>query len=84
MANNSVKDRASEVNAEQVDLSRRRLVKAAYIAPTITILGLSSSFHAAASAPDDPPKGQGSAEPIENNLENTDECGQWLNPDCID
>ena len=81
MAKHFEKDRACEANAEQVDQSRRRLVKAAYIAPTITILGLSSSFHVAAGST---PPGNESAEPIENNLENTDECGQWLNPDCID
>ena len=73
--------------SQEVDQSRRRIVKAAYAAPTLAVLGMVTSMNASGSTtpPDPPPdQGQGAGEPDDYDLDAGNDCGRWLSPDCID
>ena len=70
--------------SQEVDQSRRRIVKAAYAAPTLAVLGMVTSMNASGSPPPPPDQGQGAGEPDDYDLDAGNDCGRWLSPDCID
>ena len=75
-------NKTKEDGPEAVDHSKRRLVKTAYVAPAFLVLG-SVSIHAQVGSPGGPGTGE-SFEPVDSLEGSEKDCGQWLNPDCID
>ena len=74
-------NKTKEDGPEAVDHSKRRLVKTAYVAPAFLVLG-SVSIHALVGS--NSGTGPESFEPVDSLEGSEKDCGQWLNPDCID
>ena len=79
MSGHCGRNKKREDGPEAVDHSKRRLVRTAYVAPALLVLGSVSSY-----ANNPGTGGTQSIEPVDSLEGSEKDCGQWLNPDCID